>query len=380
MPKIKNISLLLTLLIYLILTIYLSLNYSYLYVRIINPIFWLLIILFYYYYQKTSYLPIKKSSHHFSYIILLNILFLLIIFLFGFKTGFTKSPLKHDTISIIKSIYLDIIPLIGIEISRYSIITKNKNNKLIIIILTILLILININYETLNLIKYNHKSIYIYICSNLIPLISNNILASFLCYKESYYLSLTNNIIKKAFFIISPLYPNFNWFIEGTMEVIKSTFIYLTFKHLYTKNIPKTYYNKKRLSPITYACNLFLIIFLICFMLGLFKYELLAIKSNSMSPIYNRGDILIYEKVSIAELKNLPPNTIIIYKSANKIVAHRITKKVVKNNLIFYQTKGDNNNKADPNLVLSDDILGIYKFHIKYLGYPTVWLNTYFTN
>ncbi len=96
-----------------------------------------------------------------------------------------------------------------------------------------------------------------------------------------------------------------------------------------------------------------------------------------MHPTYNRGDIIIIEKLTEQELNNLSLNTIIVYKQNNNYIAHRIVKINKTNNKISYITKGDANNTTDTIEVLPHNILGIYKFHLKYLGYPSIYLNDY---
>ena len=131
-------------------------------------------------------------------------------------------------------------------------------------------------------------------------------------------------------------------------------------------------------TKISYTIALILCLTLILFMLGAFKYESIAILSNSMMPTFERGDIIIFKKVNENELKEIPENSIIVYSVENKNVAHRVVKKIKKNNTVLYQTKGDRNNVADLKLVEINQIKGIYVFTIKYIGFPSIWLYSYF--
>ena len=56
---------------------------------------------------------------------------------------------------------------------------------------------------------------------------------------------------------------------------------------------------------------------------------------------------------------------------------HRIVNKIEGNNTLF-ETRGDNNNESDSELVQIDQVKGVYIFHIKYIGYPSLWLYDYF--
>lgn len=81
-----------------------------------------------------------------------------------------------------------------------------------------------------------------------------------------------------------------------------------------------------------------------------FGIEAFVVKSNSMSPIFNRNDIII-----IKEQKEYKVGDIITYESNNgEIVTHRI---IEKDENVFY-TKGDNNNTKDEDPICISDIKG----------------------
>ncbi len=107
-------------------------------------------------------------------------------------------------------------------------------------------------------------------------------------------------------------------------------------------------------------------------MLGLFSYEPIVILSNSMHPTFSKGDIIIYQK----EKNNLNIGTIIVFENKNKTIIHRL----IADEGTIYKTKGDNNKNVDNINISKKDIKGIYKFHIKYLGYPAIWLNNLLHN
>lgn len=88
-----------------------------------------------------------------------------------------------------------------------------------------------------------------------------------------------------------------------------------------------------------------------------FGIETLIVKSNSMSPIFRKNDIII-----IQEQKEYKVGDIITYKANNgELVTHRIIEKTENG---FY-TKGDNNNTKDECLIYDGEILGkvIYIFY-----------------
>ncbi len=129
---------------------------------------------------------------------------------------------------------------------------------------------------------------------------------------------------------------------------------------------------------ISFTIILYIIcIIWICFILGMFSYKPITMLTDSMAPMFSRGDVVIYKELDEAELEKIDKDTIIMYSVGDKNIVHRVidVKKIDGN--ILYQTKGDNNNVSDTMLVSPNQIKGKYVFHIKYIGFPSVWLYNY---
>ena len=106
--------------------------------------------------------------------------------------------------------------------------------------------------------------------------------------------------------------------------------------------------------------------------LSLYVNVPIAAASNSMIPKFKRGDLIIYHKINDKTI--IKEKDIIVFNYYNNIYIHRVKRIINKNNKNYYQTKGDNNSMYDSNLIASDDVIGIYKFKIKFLGYPSLWI------
>ena len=102
---------------------------------------------------------------------------------------------------------------------------------------------------------------------------------------------------------------------------------------------------------------------------------MIAIGSDSMNPIYYRGDAIIYKEVKPGEVKE---KDILVFKSGSAIITHRVKKIIIDDNKIYFQTKGDNNDTEDIELVSSNNIYGVVKYVVKYIGYPTILLQEVF--
>ena len=360
--------------IYTIATIKLTITNIRIYTNIINPTFWTIMLIYLIYNNQKNNIKINKNQKYNIHMLIISIFYLILYFLIGFKFGFSKNPYKQDLVHILKNAIIQILPIISIEIIRNTI-TNSKNK----ILITTLLILVEINYNTLTNIYTNKEELYKYICSTIIPLITYNILYTYLTTKVTYTLPLIHRLTCQIPTLLLPIVPNINWFITGSIGIILPTTIYVIFKYKILKE--KTEKRKRKqtqIAKISYTTAIILSITLVSFMLGIFKYEPITILSNSMNPVFSKGDIVIYKKLKEQELKQIPQNTIIIYEIENKNIAHRITKTIKQKDTTLYQTKGDSNNTPDMELVKPNQIKGQYIFHIKYIGLPSVWLYNYF--
>lgn len=107
-----------------------------------------------------------------------------------------------------------------------------------------------------------------------------------------------------------------------------------------------------------------------------FKYGILVIGSGSMTGSINKGDAVIFESY---DNQNIFEGDVIIFKRDSLKVVHRVIDVKVVNGQYQYYTKGDANQNIDDSYVSKKDIVGISKFKIIYIGYPTIWLKDIFS-
>ena len=375
MYKIKNRKLLLIIFSYLIVKIYLMTIKPIINTNLIDSIFWILIIIYINWYTRKVYVRFNNNKNHIIYIIIISLVNITIFFNMGFLFGFSKSPYSHNLLRIFENIFMQIIPIIGIELTRAVIINRNKNNKFALVLITILLFLIEINYNILFNLLFKKEELFKYICSTIIPLFSNSILSSYLVSRESYIITLIYNIFGKIVILLLPILPNIDWFIYGCANILSTTIVYVLFKYKFLKTKKNFKNNKTLFDKMSYIIALCLSISLVCFVAGIFKYEPIVILSNSMKPVFSRGDVVIFKKVDKREIKK---NDIIIYSIGEQNVAHRVIDITEEDGTLYFKTKGDNNNAPDMIKIKTDNVKGVYAFHVKYAGFPSIWLRDYF--
>ncbi len=354
----KNKQLFFLLIIYTLSHIFLYTNTYY--INFINPLFWLSFLILFYH-QDLKLLNKKEINST----LIISIIFFILYLASGFILGFNKSPYNHSVISIIKNLWKVVLPIYGLEIVRYKLIKSNQNYFWIRALITIIIIISEINFKALFL---SHNLIlYHYLISVIIPIIAQNILFTYLSLNSHYDIPIIIRLFNEVPKFFLPVIIYSNWFTEGSFSVIKTLITYYIYKYFIVNNITIKHFPNLNLKlyPLTIIASILLVLF----MLGIFPYKPMAILSNSMNPTFRRGDIIIYKKE-----ENIIPGNIIVFKYENQLIVHRV---IGINE--YYITKGDANNTVDYIKISKKDIKGVYQFSLKYLGYPSIWLNEFFS-
>lgn len=100
-----------------------------------------------------------------------------------------------------------------------------------------------------------------------------------------------------------------------------------------------------------------------------FGKKAFVIISGSMIPEIQIGDIAIVNNTDLCDVGD-----IIAFRRNSTVIVHRIVKEMYVNDAVMYQTKGDNNNVADAELVDISSIEGVYIGKIPYVGKILMWL------
>lgn len=298
--------------------------------------------------------------------------YFIVIYLSGLLVGFLKNGYSLKILDIFNNIFYLIIMIISQEYIRFMIASNKGQNKYILPILTILYIILDfILVFNINMID-NRMNLFIFITTTFMPLISQHLLYSFNAKHVDYKPSIIIRICLTIYPYILPIIPNLGYYLESLIGLIYPYFVYLKYTSL-IKLDEKIKISKKVLFiNIPLIIILFIIIVLIS---GIFKYQIMAIGSGSMYPIYTRGDAVIFEKINDSSVLDI--NDIVVYRYGEKYITHRLISIESINGEIYLQTKGDNNEYPDDFKVKAKDVIGIVKCKIKYIGYPSIWFQDF---
>ena len=301
--------------------------------------------------------------------------FMLIIYGLGIILGFSRGYLFHTIYSFIKNITPVLLINVEIELIRYIIAKDSFKNKKTIIIYTIISIILNVLLEINLSALETSEDKFIFLSTIILPIISEELLCSYMTYKIALLPSLIYKLVLKLYVYIFPIVPNLGDYIYSVANIMLPFIIYTILNRIIVK-YEKEKQTLRKINGVVFTIPLTVaLIILVVLISGIFKYKMIAIASNSMSPTYRRGDAVIYEKVNVNELEI---GDILAFQKNNIVVTHRIVKIWKQNDKYYFTTKGDYNNTEDNFKTEEKDALGKVRFKFKYIGYPTVLISEFF--
>lgn len=347
-----------------------------LYNELINPLMWIVMCVVAIFLGKDSGLRVRSGVNKTQSLLIVLIIYIILYFLSGLIFGFERTPYSKDILSVLLNLWSFGSIIILQEYIRLQLV-KNENKKMYNLVLTTLVFFVlNLNYSNFLDNFTDFKTIFIYASSVLLPAIAESAVLTYLIYTSG----VKSSIIYRLFVTIPPflipIVPSFDWFVTAVVGVVLplGVYIYINYVNV-VKNERLSRGERKRYSPVVYIPVFVLIAIFAAFVMGLFKYQPVAVLSGSMSPTFNRGDAVIINKLTKQEKNELKKGDIIQFVSGTRYVVHRIYK--VTNdeygNKAFI-TKGDHNNAPDSDMVSLDNVIGKVSFSVPLIGYPSVWL------
>lgn len=322
------------------------------------------------YVKDNNYL--KKATSR--VVIVMILIYFLVTYLSGFFLGFMRNPNLNGIFGTAKILLLYILTYASLEVLRY-IILKQATNKIQIIILTIELIILNISMAINGLQIGDLKILFIVTTTIVLPVVASETLYSFITYKISLIPSLIMKLAINLYIYLVPFLPSLGNYLTAVIELMIPfmTFLevhkILKYKEKYERN------HKIKTGTILASISVTFLLILVSLTSGLFKHELVAIISGSMSPVYNRGDAVIITKKDAKEIKI---GDILAFNTGTGIVTHRVINISVSDDVFTFTTKGDANTVKDSYEIHNKNVIGTVDYVIKNAGYPTVWITELF--
>ena len=323
----------------------------------------------------------KRLRNEISFdLFMYSTIFLLLYYLLGIIIGFAQNNNYLTLYGVTLFIIPTLLTIIFKEHLRKSLLTKCGSNKFLIAYTFLVFIMIDIS-TTLSILNYkNVHDVFIFIVLTLLPSITTNILATYINIKVGYQPIIIYLLIITMYQYILPIVPNPNQYLKSIIDfLLPVAILFKIIKKINQYSLEEEEisrdYHKKRL--FTLAIPFVLIFTLVYLVSGYFKYYALAIASGSMHPVFNRGSVVIVERTNdkYDNYDKLTEGEIIAYKCEDSIVVHRLIRIIETKDEIFYYTKGDANKDEDNYPIKKENIIGIVRIKLPYIGYPTVWFS-----
>ena len=347
------------------------------YNEIIHPFMGIILCVLAVFLSFNSSLRVKGEKDKTQSLFIALIIYIIIYFLLGLIFGFEKTPYAKDLFNIIKNIWSFGSIIFFQEFIREALIKNEKKKIWNFILMTIIFMLINLNYNNIESHFTDLKEIFIYTSTILIPAILESAICTYLVYIGGAKFSIIYRLFVTLPSFIVPIIPNLDWFGTAIVGVTLPLAIYIYLNYVHVNRSERLSKRERRsYNPVVYVPVFIFIGLLAGFVMGLFKYQPIAVLSGSMSPTFNRGDAVVVNKLTTREKGELKKGDIIQYVSGTKYVVHRIVDITndERGNKLFI-TKGDHNNTVDADKVALENVKGKVSFVIPLIGYPSVWLS-----
>lgn len=325
-------------------------------------------------------LGFEKDRHRYSKdisleIIIILIAFFLLYYLLGIIIGFAKNNNYLTMYSFCNIIFPIIFFILIKEFLRYQLLMKASESKILIIIILIFFILIdNVIPLSSHSIGFN-KETFLLISLNFLPSVCENILCTYLSLKLGYKPGILYLLVMNLWKYFIPIIPNPNEYLYSLIFLIFPLFVLIKiikwFKMDRTNEIINENYKQSMREVFLFIPVFIFVGILVYFVSGYFRYYAVAVASGSMEPNISKGDVVVVDK----KFNEINVGDILAYSYEGKIIVHRIYKIINSDNEYFIYTKGDANNNFDNYKVTKEMFIGIVKFKVPFVGYPTVLLN-----
>lgn len=309
-------------------------------------------------------------------LVIFAIIYLIGFYLMGIYFGYYKAIVIFNLYTLTNFIIPTLIIIISSEVIRNVLIAQNvRFSKIVTFIIMVLIdLMIYSNIYTVD--GYDE----------FVEIIGFTLFASIACNLLYNYISnrygIVGNIIYRSitvlYIYIIPIVPNVYVFFRAILRMIYPYIIYQILEYTFSNKNMIVAMEDKRKNIISKVVLGFITLFLAMLISCQFKYGILVIGSGSMAGAINKGDAILFKQYDTND--EIKMNQIIIFNKNNMKIVHRVVDIKKINGEIRYTTKGDANQDNDDGYITNEDITGICKFRIAYIGYPSIWIRDIFSN
>ena len=300
------------------------------------------------------------------------LLYVMLSFILGIYFGFYKY-VGFSVDSFFKFILPISVVIISVEIIRRALLAQSKRLTDIFAYLISLLAELLIVSSIRQINSFNEFMDMVGLA--LFPAIFSSILYQYLSKRYGAVSVIPYRLIITLYPYIFLRIANIPDVLLALMNILIPIVLYIFIKSLFEKKPQKAVKKKSKWRFAAYAAIAIVMISIAMLISCKFKYGALVIGSGSMTGEINVGDAVIYESYDGQKIEE---GQVIVFYDNNVAVIHRVIEIERINGVTRYYTKGDANDAPDLGYRTEGDLIGVTKFKISYIGYPTLWLRGLF--
>jgi len=297
------------------------------------------------------------------------------VFAVGFMTGLGRSPYDHSFTGIIINLFYLCSMLAGMELSRSWLMNSlfAKRQVIGIVLTGIIYSLFGFSLRRLVMLKTFQEAAQ-FVGNTVIPVLSENILASYLASLAGPLPAIIYRGVLAAFHWFSPVLPDLNWIAHAMVSTFVTVFCLVLIYQLHQSEVLRVR-KKDSESPMGWVVASVLSVLIVWFAIGVFSIFPTAVVSGSMSPAIEQGDIAIIKRIKPDEVEL---NDILLFRMEGARIAHRVVDiRKDERGLPMFVTKGDANERIDSEPVLAEQVVGKVIHVIPRAGWITIgWRST----
>ena len=304
----------------------------------------------------------------------LAVIYLVIFYMFGIYSGYKAATIKFSFVNLFKYILPVAVIIISTEFIRASFLSDKSKLSLVMSfvfgVLVDLIVYTNI-YQLESLNSFLVALGYVFFAS-----CSANLLYNYISVRYGMNSVIVYKLITTLYVYIIPVVPDLYIFFKSFMRMLYPYIIYIILENVFSKVRKENailYDNK------SWIVNGILFVFMILVVMLVsckFLYGILVVGSGSMTGAIDKGDAIIFKQYKKKD-KVAVGDVLVFIKDDIKIVHRLVDVKYVNGEYRFY-TKGDKNVEMDEGYLGDEDIMGVAKLRIKYIGLPTLYLREMF--
>lgn len=307
-------------------------------------------------------------------IIITMLTFFLLYYILGIFIRFAKSSNILSLSLVTRVIIPTFIYIVIKELLRYQMVMKGSLSKILLTLVCIFFIVMDICIPLSNHPLTFNREMFLLLSITIVPLITENILCTYLALNFGYKPSMLYLIIM-CLFRYMPIIPNPNYYLYSLIFFLFPLFVLYRvdrwLKRDRTEEEVMLSYRKRKRQVYLYLVPIVVTGVAVYFVSGYFRFYAIAIASGSMEDVISKGDVVIVD----TKYDNINIGDVIAYNYENRIVVHRVFRIVDSGNVYYIYTKGDANSEYDKYKISKDMVIGVTKAKIPLIGYPTVLLN-----